>query len=151
LSVDHVVAQVKEKSKIVDYSNTVYACSRCNSAKQENLLIDPTEVSFADHLEVQADGTMLHKTAQGFKVIELLHLNKHDPLRTRKARIKLLNLKRKYPLDAEIHDLYLDAFGYPSDLPDLARRRPPLGNSLDHNVKDCYFERNERKELPDVY
>ena len=68
LSVDHVVAQVNDDTRIVEYSNTVYACSRCNSAKRENSLLDPTETSFANHLEVHADGTLHHKTLQGFKI-----------------------------------------------------------------------------------
>lgn len=147
MSTDHLVARIKNKTLEVVYENTVYACLRCNSAKQENELIDPTATPFSAHLEVAADGVMNPKTVQGYKLIHLLHLNEDDPLRTRKTKMDILTLKVRYPDDAEIDDLFVDAFGYPTSLPDLDGKRPPGGNPLKKNAKDCFFERLRRGEI----
>jgi len=41
-----------------------------------------------------------------------------------------LELKLRYPNDVDIGQVYLDAFGYPKDIPDLRTHRPPGGNAL---------------------
>lgn len=42
------------------------------------------------------------------------------PTEERKAKLLILSLYRKHPADEEVRSLYLDAFGFPDDLPDLA-------------------------------
>ena len=150
MSTDHIVARMKDKDLEVEYGNTVYACLRCNSAKRENELIDPTATAFSDHLEMAPDGLMHPKTVQGYKLIHLLHLNEDDPLRTRRTKMGILKLKGRYPQDADVDELYLDAFGYPTVLPDLVNKVPPGGNPLHANTADCYFERRKRGQITEA-
>src|SRR5437764_3197674 len=75
-SVDHVVPQVEDRTLICVYGNLVYACLRCNSARQDVKLIDPTATAFGHHLRVEADGGITALTIEGQDLIDLLHLNK---------------------------------------------------------------------------
>jgi hypothetical protein len=63
----------------------------------------------------------------------------------------LLNLKRRSPTDPAIHSLFMRVFGYPDDLPDLRRLRPPLGNTKPGSAEGCYYALRERGGLEEVY
>ncbi|MCY2988962.1 MAG: hypothetical protein NTY19_13985 [Planctomycetota bacterium] len=41
--------------------------------------------------------------------------------------------------------------GFPEDLPDLSRLRPPEGNSRLDGVEQSYFAQRQRGELPETY
>src|ERR1700732_4278731 len=41
-SADHVVPQKDDLSRVCDYTNLVYACTRCNSLKLTARVLDPT-------------------------------------------------------------------------------------------------------------
>src|ERR1700675_3855243 len=41
-SADHVFPQSEAPTRVADYWNLVYACTRCNSLKQNVHLLDPT-------------------------------------------------------------------------------------------------------------
>jgi len=47
-------------------------------------------------------------------------------------------------------DLYNRLVGFPDDLPDLSRLRPPR-NSRKESLDQCWFARRQRGELPNVY
>ena len=53
---------------------------------------------------------------------------------------------------AEEHeaDLYYQLVGFPDDLPDLSRLRPPH-NDRKEGLQECWFARRRRGELPRVY
>jgi 5-methylcytosine-specific restriction endonuclease McrA len=52
-SVDHVQPQSVAQHLASQYDNLVYACWRCNSAKQDLLLtLDPAKDVFAEHLKI---------------------------------------------------------------------------------------------------
>src|SRR5947207_2182032 len=55
-SVDHVAPQSQAPELIGVYDNLVYACLRCNSARQDIRMIDPTHEAMANHIRVEADG-----------------------------------------------------------------------------------------------
>jgi hypothetical protein len=109
---------------ILNYENLVYACNRCNSWKREAIVLDPCSATLADHIRMDADGTMLGLSQGGTRLIEALGLNDHVPLSTRRRFMRLLRLFQDHPEDAEIRALFVDFFGYPDDLPDLDRLRP---------------------------
>ncbi len=127
-SVDHVIPQIIAPQLICDYENLVYACLRCNSNKLALQLPDPTRVPFANCLSVGHDGIISALTADGADLIDLLHLNDSGVIDTRRKYLRVIKLRRDYPDDAEVKALFLDAFGYPDDLPDLKSLRPPGGN-----------------------
>jgi hypothetical protein len=57
----------------------------------------------------------------------------------------------KHPDDAEVRHIYLDAFSYPEDMPDLRVKKPPAGNGNEGSEHNCYFARRERNELSETY
>lgn len=151
-SVDHTLARSQDKAGLLttDYSNLVYACTRCNSAKRQVGLLDPTKSAFCEHLRVSSDGRIIGITPDGNDLIDVLHLNDDPALTTRRRYLRYLALKQRHPEDRDVHDLYLDAFGYPEDLPDLTRANPPA-NALAENEASCHHARCVRSELGDVY
>ena len=97
-SVDHVVPQKDDPSRICDYSNLVYPCTRCNSLKGRTRLIDPTAVTAGNHLLVEADGRIRAPSDDGEFLVRLLHLNEDPALSQRKYRQKSRRLRRSYPI-----------------------------------------------------
>jgi hypothetical protein len=49
-------------------------------------------------------------------LIDLLDLDSGAPLEVRRDVLNLLRVKAKYPNDEQVHKLFLDRFGYPTDL-----------------------------------
>jgi hypothetical protein len=47
-------------------------------------------------------------------------------------------------------DLYFQLVGFPKDLPDLSKQRPPL-NTRQESLEQCWFARRQRGELPPEY
>jgi histone H3/H4 len=47
--------------------------------------------------------------------------------------------------------LYSQLMGFPEDLPDLARKRPPGGNSRPNGISKSWRSRRVRNELPETY
>jgi hypothetical protein len=47
--------------------------------------------------------------------------------------------------------LYVDLMGYPAELPDLSRKRPPAGNTRPDGIPHSCFASRTRSELPDTY
>lgn len=150
-SVDHVVPQVDDSGRICDYENLVYACLRCNSSKNTVLLLDPTQLPLAECLSINDEGRMTALNADGADLIDILHLNDPPIIDTRCKYLKILKLKRSYPDESEIHDLFLDAFGYPDDLPNLASRRPPEGKLPKAGSAQSYYELRRLGQLGEVY
>src|SRR5260370_13047282 len=68
-SADHVVPQVEDDTLRCVYGNLVYACLRCNSAKQDVKLIDPAATAFGEHLRVEAHGAITALTVEGQDLI----------------------------------------------------------------------------------
>ena len=61
------------------------------------------------------------------------------------------DLERENPDNLAVHELFVQIFGYPDDLPDLRRLRPLQGNTKAGSEDDCYYARRERGQLDDVY
>jgi hypothetical protein len=54
---------------------------------------------------------------------------------------------------AQNHDSILlrELMGYPDDLPDLSRLRPPDGNSRPEGIAQSHFAQRERRALGNTY
>lgn len=64
----------------------------------------------------------------------------------------LARKRRNMELAAEdSRDQYVQLMGFPDDLPDLSRLRPPEGNSRPEGVQQSYFAQRQRGELPETY
>jgi hypothetical protein len=151
-SVEHFAPKVVYPDRATDYTNLVYACTRCNSVKSATItILDPAEVAFGMHVQVTHDGSIRALTPEGQEMIDLFHLDRSPAVEVRQEFLLLLHAKREQPDNPTIHALFLLKFGYPSELPDLRTYRPPGGNSRAGSEADCYFARKARNELPDYY
>lgn len=146
-SVDHVIPQVEDDTLICNYANLVYACPRCNSAKQDVKLNDPTATAFGQHRRVEADGAITALTIEGQDLIDLLHLDQRPASDVRAAYLRRLRLKEQHPSDHEIHRHFIEAFKFPDDLPDLQALRPPGGNRRAAGKESCCFELRRTNQL----
>jgi 5-methylcytosine-specific restriction endonuclease McrA len=146
-SVDHVIPQVEDDSLICIYDNLVYACVRCNAAKRDVKLLDPTATGFGQHLRVEPDGSITALTVEGKDLIAMLHLDKRPAVDVRAEYLRRLRLKEQYPSDQLIHRHFLEAFQYPDELPDLGALRPPRGNSRAAGKESSYFARRQSNQL----
>jgi hypothetical protein len=150
-SVDHVIPQSENPKLISDYGNLLYACLRCNSARQDIRVLDPTHEGLGHHLRVEEDGTVAGLSSHGAFLVELLHLNARSATRERRRIFRILNRRRGHPDDDNAKTDFLESFGYPEDLPDLRRLKPPDGNRLETNLDACFCARRERGELSETY
>ncbi len=150
-SVDHVIPQIVDPTRICDYENLVYACLRCNSIKQSRALPDPTQTCFAECLSIDEDGTILALNSDGKNLIDILHLNELPILETRRNYLKLANLKLQYPNDPEVRNLFLNAFGYPNDLPNLTAKKMRGGAQPKSGRAVTYYQLRQQNQLDEVY
>ena len=149
-SVDHVIPQTRAPDRVCDYENLVYACLRCNSTKRDVLLSDPTRVPFAECLSINEDGTISPLNAEGADLIEILHLDHPAIIANRKKYLRILQIKLEYPNDSLIQAEFLDAFGYPDDLPDLSARRRGAPGSKSVPTPS-HFQLRHGNQLDEVY
>jgi hypothetical protein len=152
-SVDHIVPQSEDPDGYLtcDYSNLLYACTRCNSARQDVGLLDPTAVAMGEHLRIEPDGTVSGVSEDGKFLIELLHLNADSAVADRRRIVRILTRVVASPDDAPAQLDFQAAFGYPESLPDLRALRPPGGNRLASNVERCFFALQAAGQLPETY
>ncbi|MGL4550371.1 MAG: HNH endonuclease [Gemmataceae bacterium] len=151
-SADHFTPKAIDPARETDYDNLVYACTRCNSYKQAKIIpLDPTRVPFAAHFAVQADGAINGLTADARKLIDLLDLNHPETVDVRRYALTVLRLKRSQPMNADIDHLFRSHFGYPAELPDLTRLKPPGGNTRPRGLSESHHAKKSRGELPAVY
>jgi hypothetical protein len=150
-SVDHVVPKSKAPALTCQYENLVYACIRCNSLRREVELSDPTNAALADHLAVTNDGIVHALSVRGQDIIDQLHLNSESAIRTRNGVLRILRLKQRLPADHDVDDMFRELFGYPKDLPDLTKKKPPSGNSRGDATDSCFHACRLRGELSATY
>ncbi len=120
---DHVKPKGAEEFAhlVCVYENLVYACNRCNSIKQNELLLDPCSDAFAAHLEISEDGMIRAFTKEGQDIIDILGLDLTRRTEERRNRLRLLSMHRRDPTNEDVRTLYLASFSIPhDDLPDLA-------------------------------
>jgi len=135
---------------VCHYPNLVYACNRCNTAKNESIFIDPCEVAFGDHLKIDDDGEIIGLTIEGWRIINILGLDLRPSTQERKTKLRILSLHRRYPADGEARALYLDAFGFPEDPPDLSVHFP-AENTKSDGLSQSYHHQRGAGILPETY
>jgi hypothetical protein len=137
------VAVANDPELANDYDNLLSACVTCNFRKGIRVLPDPLAVLTSAVVRVESDGTIYaDANSEAARLIELLGLDSQESTRFRKLWIDIVDVAQQNP------DLYQRLMGYPDELPDLRRRRPPGGNTRPAGVEQSAFARRERGELP---
>jgi hypothetical protein len=72
------------------------------------------------------------------------HLRRHGPQGYADAEIVGLAARE----DPELHRKLM---GFPGDLPNVARLRPPGGNGRPEGIEQSYFVRKQKEILPQTY
>jgi len=147
--VEHSVPVAVNPQGRSEYTNLLYACATCNTAKSDILSVpDPCHVAFADCLLIdESDGTVEALNEDGEKLCDVLRLNSRHNVEDRERWMRTLDaLKTSHP------QLYREYMGFPNNLPDLRppKRRVP-GNTKPGGAENCYFALRERGELPATY
>ncbi len=150
-AVDHVAPQSDAPDLALDYGNLVYSCLRCNSARRDVRVFDPTREAAGRHLRAEPDGVVTGLSEEGEFLVELLHLNRGSALQERRRIRRILDRWNKLPDDESVRRDFLESFGYPDDLPDLRRLKPPGGNALAVNAGRCFYALRQRGELARTY
>jgi hypothetical protein len=86
-----------------------------------------------------------------FRYPPALRERRHGPqgysnLEFRRTWIDIISLARQH--DPQLHQRLM---GFPDDLPDLSRLRPPGGNSRPEGIEESYFAQRQRGESPAFY
>jgi hypothetical protein len=129
-----------------DYDALLYSCITCNGVKSDRQVPDPLTTFIDGSIHVERDGTMRARSAEAAQLIELLDLNQPRKIEFRALWIELVALSQR-----QNPELYQRLMGFPADLPDLSRLRPPGGNSRPEGIAESYFARRRRGELPATY
>ena len=145
-AIDHFLPVMSRSDGQNLYENLLYSCVSCNNAKGARLVPDPLVTLVDGSVRVDADGTLRSATTEAAHLIDRLDLNLPRKIECRAQWIAVVGLSQR--LDPELHRRLL---GYPSDLPDLARLRPPAGNARSKGVTESHHERRARGELPGTY
>jgi hypothetical protein len=145
MHIDHFVAQALRPDLKCEYSNLIYLCPACNCLKSDSNLPDPTAIPLADCLEVHNDGRIEAKNAEGALLIDLLALDE-PPATMRRSLI----IRTVLSLAEADWPLVVTWMGFPLDLPNLADSLPPR-NEKPGSLRQSYFEKKQRGELPEVY
>jgi hypothetical protein len=127
------------------YLNLVYACRRCNAVKRDHPIQDPFALLHSGALSTLPDGSLQTSDAAVRRLIRQLDL---DAPRLRAWRVMWMRIVDL----AKTHErsLYSQLVGFPDDLPDVRRLRPPA-NGRKAGRDECWLARRERGELPDAY
>jgi hypothetical protein len=83
-------------------------------------------------------------------MVALLHLNRDRALEFRRRLLNTLRCIQQAAAVASL-DLLRQWLGYPDDLPNLARLRPPGQNRRPAGVLQSHFQRRQQGQLPDIY
>lgn len=145
-TLDHFVPVSIAPGKDRTYDNLLYACAACNAAKGSTLLPDPTQVLTADSVSVDEDGKIVGLTEESRRLIRLIGLDSREETEVRLLWIGLIALAERHA-----PALYRRLLGFPEDLLNLGRLRPPSGNSRPAGALESYCARRRGGTLPATY
>lgn len=142
---DHFMPQSLIPWLKLDYRNLVYACRRCNAVKRNQRVADPFRLLRATLVTTLPDGSLQANNRETQRLIRQIDLNspKLKSWRVMWMRIVVLAKDRD-------KELYHQLVGFPEDLPDLSKLRPPL-NTRKEGLEDCWFAQRQHGKLPAAY
>ena len=92
------------------------------------------------------DGVLHANAVEAARAIELVRLNRPRLIEFRKLWISIIRLAT-----AADPVLYQRLLGFPDDLPNLKRLRPPSGNTWPEGLGESYFAKRQDGKLPATY
>lgn len=144
--IDHFQPQRLRPNLAADYENLVYACRRCNSVKSDIATADPFFVMCRERIVTRDDGTVQGLDTEAIRLILTLDLNSPRLVEWRLTWLRIVDLASECdPL------LLYKLAGYPTDLPDLKRLRPPRGNLRPEGIAKSWRAVEQRGNLPTLY
>jgi hypothetical protein len=146
-TIDHVKPKSRHASLVCVYDNLVYACAWCNTLKSTTLgLPDPCRTALGKHLKLERTGKFVGRTPQGKRLVEYLRLNAQERIIDRTRALFMFERQRRFA-----NNTLRLWFGYPADLPDLVKLKPPKGNTRPAGIQKYHLARQRRGELPPYY
>jgi hypothetical protein len=142
---DHFQAVAYWPEAELIYENLRYCCAACNEAKAGRLVPDPCRVLLDGDVEVRDDGELRAYTPEARQLIRKLGLNRPEAREFRRNWISIIALAKEYD-----RPLYERLMGYPDDLPDLGKLRPPGGNTRRAGLAKSHYERRRRERLSET-
>lgn len=142
---DHFEPQSLAPERTFDYFNLVYACRRCNAVKLDQSIDDPLSLLASDVVAVLPDGTLHSGSPEVKLLIQQIDLNSPTLRRWRVMWMRIVDLANGRDLT-----LYHQLTGFPEDLPDLGRLRPPR-NSRPEGIEISWHAKRQRGLLPESY
>ena len=117
---DHFQPQSLRADLKRNYLNLVYACRRCNAVKGDQVIDDPFRSLNSETVATSPDGSLHTRDGRTSRLIRHLDLNAPRLRAWRLMWTRIVTL-------AMVHEqtLYSQLVGFPIDLPDLRRLRPP--------------------------
>jgi hypothetical protein len=143
---DHFLPAAQHPEQNRMYDNLLYCCATCNPAKGDQVIDDPCRVLVNGDLEIGADGMIEARTPEARRLVRVLGLDSPRATEFRRLWIGIVALAGHYD-----GPLYRRLMGFPDDLPNLARLRPPGGNTRREGVGVCAFSQRRNGTLPEVY
>lgn len=128
------------------YDNLLYSCASCNAVKGKSVVPDPLVVLLDPNVRIAEDGAIEANTPEAARLIELLGLGSPQSSEFRLLWIGIVALAERYD-----PALYRRLMGFPDDLPDLQRLRPPGGNTRPEGVKSSFLAKRQDGMLPTTY
>jgi hypothetical protein len=142
---DHFAPQALNPRLRLDYFNLVLACRRCNSVKRDQTVGDPCRLLRSSLAATLPDGSLRALDRDTQRLVRQLDLNSPRLKSWRVMWMRIVILaKERDP------GLYSRLVGFPEDLPDLRKMRPPT-NTRKEGLAESWFAQRERGELPDEY
>jgi HNH endonuclease len=142
---DHFQPQSLVPHLSLDYFNLVYACRRCNSVKLDQQIDDSLKILSPQTAVVLLDGTLASHHLEAKRLIQQLDLNSPKLRKWRVMWMRIVDLAQERNTD-----LYQQLTGFPDDLPDLSRLRPPT-NSRPYGVEISWYAKRQRGQLTETY
>jgi hypothetical protein len=142
---DHFAPQALSPQLGLDYLNLVYACRRCNAVKRDQTVADPFRLLRSNHVTTLPDGSLRSQDRDAQRLIRQLDLNSPRLQSWRVMWMRIVALaKDRDPA------LYFRLVGFPEDLPNLSKLRPPQ-NAQKKSLEDCWFAQRQCGTLPAAY
>jgi len=146
MQIEHFLSVSQHPARALEYDNLLYTCGRCNLAKSNQAVPDPTKVLLDRAVSIQPDGTLAAADSETITLIDQLRLNCPEMVHFRRLWLEIIAMAvRVNP------QLYVQLMGFPEDLPDLRASHPPQGNDRPDGIANCWLLKRERGELPPVY
>ncbi len=143
---DHFLPAAYHPLHRTTYDNLHYSCGTCNAAKGADLVPDPCQFLVNSAIEVRIDGIVQARTPEALRLVRQLGLDDRKATEFRLLWIAIIAL-------AECCDppLYQRLMGFPDDLPNLGRLRPPGGNTRPGGIEDSHYSRRQNGTLAATY